>query len=255
MKQSIILWVSAAIITFLIGFIQNRISGTYPTSGTIGIDAQKVSYHLKKIHRDKNNYDIIIRTDIKDLKGIVKWRRVNENQIWNSDTLKYLDGILKITIPKQDPMNEIEYKITLSHNQEEYFIPSNSYEKILFVGSAPLSIIIHYYLTLFAGILLAVRAGLEFFSSKPRLRLYSIFTLISFFACAMIFAPVQKAYERGAIGIYVPGVGKIFQVWLVMLVLIWIMNLILISYTKHHKSCVLISTMLTVIIFLSQNFI
>lgn len=254
MKQSIILWVSAVIITFLIGFVQNRISGTYPTSGTIGVDAQKVSYHLKKIHRDKNDYNIIIWTEIKDLNGIVKWRKVNENLAWNSDTMKYSDGILEAAIPKQDPMIEVEYKIALRYNQKEYFVPSSSHEKILFLGSTPLSIIIHYYLTLFAGILLAVRAGLEFFNSKPRLRLYSIFTLISFFACAMIFAPVQKAYELGAIGKYVPGVGKIFQGWLVNLVLIWIMNLILISYTKHPKSWVLTSTILTVIIFLSQNF-
>jgi hypothetical protein len=255
MKQSIILWAAAAIITFLAGFIQNRTSSEYPVSGTIGIEGREVSFHFRKVFRDKGDYVLLIRTDIENLKGIIKWRRRNENQAWQTDTLKYSNGNLSAAIPNQEALSEIEYRIFLNYNNREYFLPEYGIESVLFLGPVPLSINIHFYLTLFVGILLAIRAGLEYFNHKPRLRLYSIFALISFFSCAMIFAPVKKVYEMGAIGKSVPPINKIFEGWLLALIVIWIINLILVSYTKHPKKWVLIFSILTILIFLSQNFI
>ena len=254
MKQSLILWTSAVIITFLLGFFQNRTSPEYPISGTFGVNGQKVSYHLKKVHREKGDYNLMLRTDVKNLQGIVNWRLYEGKQAWNVDTMNYSDGILKANIPLQDALSTIEYRITLSNNNTEYFLPKNNLGTILFLGPVPSSISIHYYLTLFIGLLLAIRTGLEFFNSKPRLRLYSIFTLISFFSCAMIFAPVRKAYEMGAIGSTVPPISKLFEVWLIALVIIWIINLILISYTKNPKKWILTFSIITVLLFLSQNF-
>jgi len=254
MKQSLILWIAAAIITFLVGFIQNRTSAAYPTSGTIGIESQKVSFHFKKVYRDKNDYVLLLRTDIENLKVIIKWRGKNENQAWQNDTLKYSNGNLSVTIPRQEALSEIEYRILLNYKNQKYFLPENRLEKILFLGPVPLSIDLHYYLTLFVGILLAVRGGLEFFNEKPRLRLYSIFTLISFFSFAMLFAPVKKAYEMGAIGKTVPPIGKLFEPWLVALLIIWILNLILVSYSRIPRKWVLTFSILTLLIFYSQNF-
>ena len=255
MNRSVILWISAAMITFLVGFIQNRTSTTYPTSGTIGIEGQKVSYYFTKIVRDMHDYVLLLRSDIKNLNGTIKWRNTNENQVWQIDTLRYSNGDLYVTVPKQNALTEVEYRLTLSYKGKEYFLPNNNLQKILFLGPVPSSILIHYYLTLFVGILLAVRAGLEFFNNKPRLRLYSIFTLISFFSCAMIFAPVKKAYEMGAIGKTVPPIDQLFEIWLIALLIIWILNLILVSYSRNPKNWVLAGSILTLLIFYSQNFL
>ena len=255
MKQSFILWISAAIITFLTGFLQNRTSVIYPTSGTIGIEGQKISYHFKNVHREKTDYVLLLRTDIENLKGFVKWRERGENQAWQIDTMKYSRGSLLAKIPKQSALTEIEYLVNLNYKNREYFLPKNKIKKILFLGPVPLSIDLHYYLTLFVGILLAVRGGLEFFNEKPKLRLYSIFTLISFFSCAMIFAPVKKSYEMGAIGKTVPPIGKLFEPWLVALLIIWMLNLILVSYSRIPRKWVLTFSILTLLIFYSQNFL
>lgn len=255
MKQSLILWISAAIITFLAGFIQNRTSNTYPTSGTIGIDGQKVSYLLKKVLREKSGYVLMLWTDVIHLEGIVKWRRIDENREWHIDTMKYADGNLTATIPSQDALTEIEYTVALKSNHKEFYLPKNEPGRILFLEPVPLSITIHYYLTLFLGLLLAMRAGLEILNDKPRLRLYSIFTIICFFACAMIFAPVQKAYEMGAIGKKIPPMAKLFEGWLIALVIVWIVNLVLISYSKNPRRWVLTFSILTLLLFFSQNFV
>jgi hypothetical protein len=254
MKQSLILWISAAVITFLAGYIQNRTSPTYPISGTIEIGGQKVSYHFQKSCSNKVDYLIMIRSDVENLKGVIRWRVLDKKQAWQIDTLKISEGNLLSKIPKQPALTEIEYLMKLYHKNTEYFLPKNRIEKLKFLGPVPLTIDIHYYLTLFIGLLLAIRVGLEFFNEKPRLRLYSIFTLISFFSCAMIFAPVKKAYEMGAIGKTIPPIGELFYGWLITLVLIWILNLILVSYTKIPKKWVITFLILTLVIFYSQNF-
>ena len=254
MKNTIILWAAAAILTFLAGFIQNRTSWKYPISGTIGIEGKKVSYLLQKVHREKGNHSIILRTDIKNLAGILKWKTLDERAQWQTDTMSYSDGKLFGMIPYQNAQIEVKYRISLLHNEKEYLIPFNGYHRVKFLGKVPLSITIHYYITLFFGLLLAFRAGLEIFHIKPRLRLYSIFSLISFFSCALIFAPVQKTYELGAIGKSIPPIENIFEIWLLMIVIVWIVNLILISSTKSSKLIVIVSVIVTLILFFMQNF-
>lgn len=253
MTKSLILWIAAALITFLIGFIQNRTSSTYPTSGTIGIEGEKVSYHFKKIHRDSSDYSIMIRSDLKNLNGKVIWRKLNDNKEWYSETLSLINESLRASIPLQEPLTKIEYRVILYYKDTEYYLPNNKTETILFIGRAPTTILLHYYLTLFIGLLISVRSGLEFFNSKPRLKLYSIFASISFFACAMIFAPVLKAYELGAIGKFVPPIKILFDPFLVSLFVIWIFAVIIISFSRHPRQWILTCAFLTIVIFIAQN--
>ena len=124
----------------------------------------------------------------------------------------------------------------------------------MFLGPVPLSIDIPLLLNVICWNPTGYKSGLETLNNKPRLRLYSIFTLISFFSCAMIFAPVKKAYEMGAIGISIPPIGKLFELWLTLLVLIWVLNLVLVSYSRNPRKWVLAFSVLTLIVFYSQNF-
>lgn len=254
MKHLIILWISSSILTFLIGFFQSRTSDVYPISGTIGIDGQKISYHFKKVQGNDENYKILIRTDLTKITGVLTWQKMDNVSSWEIDTLKNENGILFGSIPKQDPQTKLKYKVFLYYNSMKYVLPTTHNVELLFVGSVPMSISIHYYLTLFLGLLLSIRTGLETFNEKPRLRLYSIFTLIVFISCALIFAPVKKAYELGAINKMVPALSELFAGWLTLLAIIWIGNLILVSYSPYRKWWARIASILTPIIFISQNF-
>lgn len=253
MKQSIILWMSAGVLTFLAGFLQIRTSPNYPISGTFGIEGKKVSYHLDKVQRSNNAFKILIQTDVENIKGTVAWRLSNSSDIWTVDSLQYNNNTLISYIPQQNPLTKVEYQIKLLHNSKEYFIPTTETQKVLFLGQVPKTISFHYYLTLFIGLLLALKTGLEYFNHKPRIRLFSIFTLISFFSCALIFAPVKKAYEMGIIGESVPSLNEIFQIWLLILVVLWIAELIVVSYSKHKKNYALISSIITLFFFLTQD--
>ncbi|NWF90623.1 MAG: hypothetical protein HXY50_14320 [Ignavibacteriaceae bacterium] len=253
MKQAVILWLSAIVITFISGFIQNRISPDYPISGVISIEGEEVSYLFKKFHRKLEDFEIILRTKKSDLNAFVKWKKKNENDIWYIDSMKYSNSGLAAKIPTQSPLTEVIFKIILTTKNKTFTLPKAGYVNLTFLGAAPKSITIHYYFTLFFGLLLAVRAGLEAFSHKPRFRLYSIFTLISFFSCALIFAPIQRAYEMGIVGRSVPPAEKIFELWLLLLVGYWILTLVLSSFTKYSKFCVSLAAVLTILNFVFHN--
>lgn len=254
MKQAFILWTTAAVITFLTGYIQNRFSPYYPVSGSIAIDGHKVSYFLHKIAKANKDHSIFIRTDLENMKGVLKWKKNGENEKWVTDSLTYSNGALSTVILKQNALTKIAYEIVIEHNAKAFYLPDTSRQELLFLGSVPASISIHYFLTLFLALLLAVRSGLEALANRPRLRLYAIFALISFISCSLIFAPVKKAYEIGAIAKSVPPIGELFEIWLIAFVIIWILDLLLVSYSKKGRISTIVFAVLTVLIFLTQNF-
>ena len=106
MKQTLILWLSAFLITILSCYLENLLSPYYPITGTIGINGKKVSYKFDKIFRGNENYPVLIRTDLSELKGILWWQNISNKSEWNSIQMKAGKEILYAEIPKQ-PAKEI----------------------------------------------------------------------------------------------------------------------------------------------------
>ena len=73
-KEIIILWLASFVIVFLAVYISNIIDEDYPITSTFGIDGKKVSYRFEKVHYGKDDYKIIIRTDVTDLTGKLFWK-------------------------------------------------------------------------------------------------------------------------------------------------------------------------------------
>ena len=123
MKQNLILWIAAFLITFLAGYISNATSKYYPVSGTIGIDAKKVSYVLDRVYHANNNYKVIVRSDVPNLTGTIQWRQ-NKIHGWNEISMK-TDGpdLLVGEMPALSPLETIEYRIKVIHNGKEYLLP------------------------------------------------------------------------------------------------------------------------------------
>lgn len=110
-------------------------------------------------------------------------------------------------------------------------------------------------MTLFAGILLAIRTGLEIFRDKPRIKMYTIFTLISFFSFTLVFSTVKKGCELGIIGgTRAASMQDLFPSAPVLLFAAWIAALILIFNTRRSKMWAVVSSLITVIIFFAGKF-
>jgi len=249
MKQNLILWISALVITFLAGFLQNRLSENYPVSGSFGIEGKEVGYKLDRVSYGNNDYKFYITTEINGINGKLNWRELNSDK-WYSSDLNDSANIIIGSIPHQQPLIRIEYLIRLMYNNKEYTIlPDNKTVTITFLGQVPASINFYFFFTLFGGILLAVRTGLEYFNMPGKLKTLNIFTLIFFTVNAFAFQPLRRTYELGMVGKGAVPIDEIFRLSYVLLFITWVAATVLIFNTKKNRIWALIAAVITLLIF------
>ena len=240
MKQSIILWIAAAVITFLAGFLQSRISNEYPVSGSFGIEGKEVGYKLDKVYYGNDDYTFFIRSEIEGIKGEVDWKD-NINNKWMSSGLISSGSTLTGRVPHKAPLTKIEYYIKLSYNSESYPVPLDSVPITLtFYDKIPSSVNLYYWLTLFGLLLLALRTGLEYFHIPGKLKKLNVFTLIFVVVNVFVFHPLRTTYKLGAVGKSTVTFGQMFPLSSLFILATWIIATALIFNTKNFRILTLI---------------
>lgn len=249
MKQNLILWIAAAVITFLAGYLHSRLNEFYPVSGSFGIDGKEIGYKLDKAFYGKDDYKFIITTEIDSLKGNINWKK-NGAAKWNTLPLINNTNVLKGRIPRQKPLTKIEYLIKLNYNKKLYSIlPGNRPIEMIFFGQVPASINIFFLFTLFGGLVLAVRTGLEYFHFPGKMKTLEIFTLIFFIVNVFAFHPLKKTYELGMVGQGSIPITEMFSLSSILLFVIWAAATALIFNTKNYKIWAIPAAALTLIVY------
>jgi hypothetical protein len=248
MKQNIILWLGTFVILFLAGYLNNVTSKDYPVTGTIGINGQKVSYNFAKAYYTNQPYKVSIRSDAKPVEGILSWRLKGEKN-WNKIKMTQAGDIIFGSLPAFRINSVVEYRIILLKNDQSYMLPPNQPVTIHFSGKAPAVIMVLFNLTLFGGLMLSIRSGLEYFKEGGHIRRYSLFTLMCFFLYFVV-VPVKKTFDLDFLTTKaVPSINQLFDMQAVLLFLLWIAGMTLAFKSSKPKQNVLIIACLTVIIF------
>ncbi len=251
MKQLIILWLGAAVMIYLAGYFNSATGKYYPVTGTIGIEGEKVSFKFDRIIRTNEDYNIFIRSDKTDVTGTLLWKKINDNNEWNSVDIYEDKGILTASIPAQSPLTECEYKAVLNYNNKKYSLPAdNQPVTILFLGEVPGAISILHFIFLFGGLLLAARTGLEFFNENQKIKKLSLFTLIFFSMHSLFMNPLKKSFELGAVNKNVPEITAIFDIQSLLFLLVWIAAVITFFNVKKPRFHSLVFGIVTIMLFL-----
>ncbi len=254
MKQSIILWTAAAIITFVAGFLQSRLSSDYPISGSFGIEGKEIGYKLDKSYYGNDDYKFLLKSEIDSLQGKVYWKSENSRE-WYSSELKDSAGIITGRIPHGSPLSTAEYYIMVNYKNKSYNIPPNNKPVTLsFYGKIPASINFYYFITLLGAILLAVRTGLEYFKVPGKLKKIEIFTLIFVISNVFVFNPVRITYMLGSVGKTIIPLTAMFPLSSILLLATWILATILIFNTKNFRIWAPAAAIITLIIFETGKF-
>lgn len=256
MKQSIILWIATIVVTFSAGYIQRVESPRYPINGTIDLITGVVSFSFAKTASSKYDYKVWVADNCQSLNGTLLWKKQTD-AAWNTLPMKSSNnnGTLYAYIPKQPPLKKVEYRVKLTERDSTVYAPVEKAATLEFLGNVPSQISMFYFITLFAGLLLAIRTGFEVFKESPRLRLYTIFTTISFFCFTLIFSTVKKGCELGIIGkTQTAPISDIFSIGSVLLFAWWILAMILIFNTKKARLWASIASIGTLLIFFLGNF-
>lgn len=249
MKQSIILWIAAAVITFIAGFLQSRLSNEYPISGSFGIEGKEIGFKLDKVSYGNSDYKFFLRSEISDIRGMVYWKKGGAEK-WKSAELSDSGNILTGSIPYHNPLTQVKYYIKLDYNNKSYSVPPNNNPVTLtFFGKIPDSINFYYWFTLLGLLLLSFRTGLEYFQYPGKIRKLNVFTLI--FAVVNVFAfhPLRTTYKLGAVGKTVIPITEMFQFSSVLLLITWILATALIFNTKNFRIWAPAAAIITLFIF------
>jgi hypothetical protein len=262
MKKNIILWIGTLILTFLGGYLHNASGPYYPVSGTIGVEGKMITFKFDKIYRGNDNYNVFIRSDLKDVKAFMLWKDVPpktttllplknlSKSAWNREVMSDSGSLIMGKIPKHIPGAKVTYRVELNYNNKQYFLPEDKPAAIMFLGKVNPSVMNIFYFVLFGGLILAVRTGLETFNDKPRIGMYTIFTLIFFFLYTICVVPLKRTYELNALNHFVPPVNSLLTYQSVSLLILWIIGLVLIFNFRQNKIIPLVISSLTLIIYI-----
>lgn len=256
MKQNIILWIVTIIIIFITGYLQRLTSPEYPISATVGVGGKKIIYSFDKVHYGIKDYKIIIHSEVQNISGLIEWRSFPDTTGWKTITLKNEGNLLSASIPIKNVPGKVEYRAKLNYMDKDYYLPFNKPVELKTYANVPARIFFYYYFFLYIGLILAVRTGLDAFNEKrPRMKMYSIFTTIAFFAYAFAFNPIKNTYEAGDIGTKILPMTSIFDIGPVILFAIWVIAMILIFNMKKNRPVAIVSSVITLIFFEIMNFI
>jgi hypothetical protein len=247
-KQLLILWSGAFLLTFLTGYIQSGTSEYHPMTGTIGIGPGKATYKFEKIYNDTADYRFIIRINDPFVEGIIRWKKQNINE-WNTIKLKNYNSTLYGTIPKQNAGETIFYYAKLFKDNWTYNLPGEPVS-MLFLGYLPPTIGFLSFFTLFGGILLSFRTGLEFFNENQKIKKLTLFTVSFFFLYSIAITPLKKSYELNAINNKIVPITDLFDLQSIILFVLWIIAMVIIFNSKDVKYPALFFSILTALVFL-----
>ncbi len=250
LKQSIILWFAAFIITFLTGFVQNRLSGSYPISGSIGLEGNKITYAFQKVSKGNENFPVSFFSDTDSISAWLHWEIADGNYNWNRREMVYSDGMYISNIPLQPAKTNVKYFVEINYKNTKIILPSaKKTVNLIFLREAPKVINFFFYFFLFGGLVLSIKTGLEYFNDTPRMRLYSLFTVIFFLMAALLFGPVKATYEFNSINSTAISAGELFNFRLISLCVLWIIGMLFIFNSKKKFYC-LITSAITILIFI-----
>lgn len=249
MKQQIILWAGAFIITIITAFLLRTIDPEKPVTGTVQFGNEKVSYKFDRVYRSNDDYRVMLFSDIKDLNATLEYRDAGSDSGWTKVEMGYSKEILSANIPGHPSMSQVDYKVTMNYKQQSFTVPSDKGLRIKFLGRVSTQIMAWYYIALFGGILLSTRIGLEYFNDNEKIKKLSFFAFLSFIFYAMLLIPVKKTYELSALGKSIPQLTQLFNLSGILIMILWIGGIISFFNVKNRKLMALIVSVLTILIF------
>jgi hypothetical protein len=253
LKKQIILYLATALITFLVLYIKNLSSPYYPVTSTFGIEENKISYRLDKIHYGEEFYQVKLLTELKGIEGIVTIKQGTEI---SEVSMNYYDKFLQANLTSPGPVTKLDYQIRLKYNDKEYVIPrDNSYITIEFYGKIPLLLIWLHYILLFSGLFLSIRIGLDYFDGNILSKKLSVIAISVFILYGLMINPLKNSYRLGLINKTIPTIIELFDLQAVLFLFVWILMLPLIFHKRTSKPAAIAVSIITLIIFISFPFI
>ncbi len=197
MSKGVFFWILSFIIMLGFAMFQRMTGPTYPKSGSVTISSEKIKYKLDRSWTNTSDARIVIKTNNKNLKGFLHYRRHPSNDDWSIKPMEQSDTGLVAVIPRQPAAGKIMYKIVIQDEQGKEFNLTSEPVIIRFKGEVPAYILIPHIFFMFFSMVFGIRTFFESLYLRKNVLLLSILTLILLFIGGGILGPIVQYYAFG----------------------------------------------------------
>ncbi|MBX2976912.1 MAG: hypothetical protein KF721_12320 [Ignavibacteriaceae bacterium] len=197
--KNIFFWIITLVITLGSAYYQRLTGPTYPLSGNISIDGEKINYMLHRSHGGETDHDITVEVRKPSVTGFVMWKRYKTKDEWSTINFEREEKRLVASLPNQPPAGKLMYKVFLKTDDKVYPLNNANPAVIRFKGDVPAVILIPHIIFIFLAMLLSTRTGIEVFYGSQNLKKYTIWTVATLIIGGMIFGPLTQLYAFGAL--------------------------------------------------------
>lgn len=196
MKQKILFWILAFLITAGSAVYQRMTGPTYPKSGSVSLAGKTIKYKLERSHVTSSNYLVEIETNDPEIKGELYWR-----PYLNKGDFSYAkmtgDRVLKAELPARAALQKWEYFVKLQKGSEEVTLPGDKVLIIRFKGDVPFLVLIPHIIFMFGAMLLSTRTAIDVFSKTANLYKLTVWTLVFLFIGGFPLGFAMNGYAFG----------------------------------------------------------
>lgn len=251
MKQALLFWILAIVITVASAVYQRLTGPTYPVAGTVKLpNSHEVSFRLATTHGGGGTAPASVLTQDSAIAGTLMWRSYRSSEQWQTSAMQYDDGMLRGEIPARAPLEKIEYQIALNSNGRETLLPSGGPLMMRFKGEVPLWVLIPHVLVMFAAMLLATRTGLEAFAAQPSIARLVNWTVISLFVGGFVMGPLATHYAFNLWWTGLPVGNDITDNKTLIAFAVWVIAWAIVKRVKNPKPWVFVAALVMLIVFL-----
>jgi len=195
--KNIILWIISIIIMSGFAIYQRTTGPTYPFSGKIEMQGEKIKFSLPRTHEGNTDQKVYIIVKNKDINGDMIYRRHPSHDNWTTVSMLRSGDSLIAFIPNQPPAGKIMYEISLIDSAGNKLKLSEKPVITRFKGVVPNWLLIVHIIFVFSAVIFSTRTAFEsLFKGKNHVKL-SLITLVLMFFGVVIFGPIMQYYAFG----------------------------------------------------------
>jgi len=192
------IWLIAFIITIAAAVYQRLTGPTYPVRGKALLADSLIHYRLNRSHGGEKDYEVAIKVDNRNITGSVQYKRYKTDDPWITLPMTRKEDQLTAKLPHQPPAGKLEYKVILSHEEDQVLLAGEEPVIIRFRGDVPPFILIPHAIIMFLAMLFSTRAGIEALRPKANPRKYALWTFILLFIGGIILGSIVQKLAFGA---------------------------------------------------------
>jgi hypothetical protein len=196
-SKNIWLWVLAVALTLAIVIYQKTTGPTYPVKGEVELGQNEIHYKLLRSYDTGKEATVEIEVPDAAVSGKLTYKRYKSYDEWTTVEMVRVDNKLTGKLPSQPPAGKVEYKISLSRNNQTISLTEEPVV-LRYKGVVPLWVLIPHVFFMFFSLLFGMRAGLEAVFKGHNGRFYVGATLITLFIGGLILGPVVQKFAFGA---------------------------------------------------------